>query len=318
MSKSLSTARWLICLVSLVVAVLVQPQLAQADKLPDLILVKQPGLSPEGIEWDANGKHFLLSSIAEGTVYSVTDDGTTEAFVKDANLKASIGLQVDVERNRLLVCNSDPIVFSDPSASGDIALGIYDLTTGKRLQWVSLTDVAPTGRHFANDVAIGKEGNAYVTDTFSPVIYKVDLEGKASVFAKDEHFSSKAAGLNGIVYHPDGYLLAAVSDEGTLYKIPLDAPDKPVAVKLEKALGFDGMLLLDNGLLVGVSVGQTPTIYQLKSTDHWASASIVASAPNSPASTVTVRDGEVYAIYPHFSDPTPPDAYEIVRVVFGK
>jgi hypothetical protein len=59
---------------------------ADADEvLPELILAKRPGFSPEGIEYDADRQRFLLSSLAEGTIFAVTDDGTVTPFVEDKN-----------------------------------------------------------------------------------------------------------------------------------------------------------------------------------------------------------------------------------------
>jgi hypothetical protein len=80
---------------------------------------------------------------------------------------ASVGIEVDEERDRLLVANSN-----NPFAkggSGQAKLGVYRLSTGERLAMVDLKAVVanapPDTTYFANDVAVGADGAAYVTDT---------------------------------------------------------------------------------------------------------------------------------------------------------
>ena len=75
-----------------------------------------------------------------------------------------------------------------------------------------------------NGITVDGAGNAYVTDSFSPVIYKIDPAGVATVFLTDDQFTGAGINLNGIVYHPKGFLLAVKKNSGALYRIPLDDP----------------------------------------------------------------------------------------------
>ncbi len=307
----------------LVAAILLAPfaVASQEEALPDVILVERAGFFPEGIEYDVGtdtrAPRFLLGSLAEGTIFAVQDDGAYEAFIADEDLMASVGIQIDAEGERLLVCNSDPAAFN-PAEAGQALLGIYDLNTGERLHMVNLTELGPEGgRFFCNDVAVDDAGDAYVTNSFAPVIYKVTPDGEASIFAQDDRFTSPFFGLNGIEFHPDGYLLVANAGAQTLFKIPVDDPEALALVELERPLGFDGIILRADGKLVGVSGG---TIYALSSDDDWETATIAASAPDhAAATTVTVRGEAVYAIYAHLDQmgsAEPPEAYEIVRIDF--
>jgi hypothetical protein len=65
------------------------------DELPDLVLAANPGMHPEGIEWDAEGERFLVGSLTMGTIFAVDDEGNVEPFVEDENLMASIGIHID-------------------------------------------------------------------------------------------------------------------------------------------------------------------------------------------------------------------------------
>ena len=54
-----------------------------AQDAPSSIVVKDPGLYPECIEWDAEGGRFLITSLTRGTITGVFDDGTFNVFIKD-------------------------------------------------------------------------------------------------------------------------------------------------------------------------------------------------------------------------------------------
>jgi hypothetical protein len=116
---------------------------------------------------------------------------------------------------------------TSPATAGKLAaLGIYTLITGTRIKWVDLGGLLPGMAHFANDLAIDPQGNAYITDSFSPIIYKVDVNGNASVFMANERFATQPGefGFNGIVFHPSGYLIVAFSKENKLFKFPVANP----------------------------------------------------------------------------------------------
>ena len=117
-----------------------------------------------------------------GTVGIVKADGTYKAFAKDPLLISTVGMSADPDRNRLLVCVSDPGVSekTSPKTQKKLArLVSFDLKTGKRQKSVDLDKLAPAGgEHFCNDLAIDGDGNAYVTDSFSPIIYRVDRRSR--------------------------------------------------------------------------------------------------------------------------------------------
>lgn len=297
------------------------PVLAQDASLPDTIQVNAPGLFPEGIEWDANGNRFLLGSLAGNGVIAVTDDGAITQFATEENRLSSVGLHIDEATNRLLVDYSDASVFSDPDALGTASLGIYDLETADLIQFVDLSALYD-GKHFANDLTVDADGNAYITDSFSPVIYKVTPEGDASVFVEDENLGDSNFGLNGIDYHPDGFLLASVAGSASLWKIPVDDPAAMSQVELSEPFGADGMILDENGSLIAVAQvngSASQELISVSSADGWQTAIIDQRVPTEGATTAAIRDGAVYVTYAQLdqmgSNP-PPDIFEIGRVDF--
>jgi len=294
--------------------------LAQDGALPDRIDVAREGFFPEGIEYDAAGGRFLLGSLAEGTIFAVADDGAIAPFIEDADLLSSVGIHIDAAGGRLLVPNVDRGVLAGEEPQGPaISLLAYDLASGERLFFTDLSTFDPEARHFANDVTVDPDGNAYVTDSFSPVIYKVDPQGEASIFLQNDAFASEQFGLNGIDYHPDGYLLVAKADEGALFKVPLDDPEAFSRVELDAPVsGADGIVLRPDGALA--VVGQPQSVFLVRSEDGWQTASIVETASlEQPATTAAIREGEVYAIFAQLSamgGDDPPDVFPIVRVPF--
>ena len=289
---------------------------------PARISVPQAGLSPEGIQYDEANKRFYVSSRTKGTVGTVRDDSTYSEFGKDARLISTIGLNLDAGRQRLLAAVSDngfnPNFVNQPTLRKLAALAIFNSSTGALTSYVNLATLpaaAAYPSHFANDIAVDKDGNAYITDSMSPIIYKVDLQGNASVFLENAQLSGTGFGLNGIVYHPDGYLLTAKTSDGTLFKVPISNPAGFTTVaKTQSLVGADGLLLFDNNTLLVVS-GSQATVFRMASTDAWATTTATGSFATGAvgATTITKRGSDAYVLYPY--NATAP-RFKIVKAVF--
>jgi len=272
------------------------------------IQYKAPTAYPEGVAHNDKTGDFYVSSMRHGTVGVVKADGSYKAFAKDPLLISSVGMHADPERNRLLVCVSDPGVSekTSPKTQKKIArLVSFDLKTGKRLKSVDLDKLAPAGgEHFCNDIAIDDQGNAYVTDSFSPIIYKVDPSFKASVFATNDLFKGKGFGLNGIVHHKDGYLLVVKMDDGTLLKVDEKDPTKITVVAAEKVPNADGLVLVGGDTLVVIQNGESHKMTKLKTGDGWKTAKVTQTAPLAAEFPTTAVDvgGKLYINMSHLNE----------------
>jgi hypothetical protein len=264
-----------------------------AASAPSRITVPQPALSPEGIQYDEANKRFI--------------DSTYTALADDPHLVSTIGLNLDVSRQRLLVAVSDIGVNTTRSTATTLrklaALASFNPSTGALLSYVDLGGLRPALPHFANDIAVDSQGNAYITDSLSPIIYKVDAQGVASVFLENSQLSGGTGfGLNGIVFHPDGYLLVAKTNDGTLFKVPVANPASFTAVTSSQSLvGADGMLLLDPTTLLVVA-GSQNTVFRMTSSDAWATTRPTGSFATGAvsATTITRRNGtDAYVLYPY-------------------
>ena len=306
----------------------------QVKDAPATIAFTQAGLYPEGVQYDAANSRFLVTSLTTGRVGQVKDDGTySTAFPDDPKLVSAIGLYLDEPRNRVLAAVSDPGANSARSTAatqGKLArLAIFNRSAPTAAPTVvELGTLRPTLGHFANDVAVDAQGNAYVTDSFSNLIYKVDaVTNVATVFLEDAARlgtpAASAFGFNGIVFHPDGYLLVAKSDNGMIYKVPLTNPAgyAPVATT-QNLMAADGLLLQDNNTLQVVSNAQAK-VFRLVTTNSFGAATLsgtFATKAEFPT-TLARRDGNSYVLYANldklFGGQMPPvSQYSINRVIF--
>jgi sugar lactone lactonase YvrE len=275
--------------------------LAQDDGegLPEEIVFAAGGIAPEGIEYYEEDGVFLVGSLTQGTIFAVFDDGSVEPFIEDEDLASTVGIHIDAANNRLLVTNADASVFQNQDATGMAQLAAYDLATGERIYLVNLGELVEDGRHFANDVTSAPDGTAYVTDSFSPVIYEVTPDGAATILLEDEALGDDQIGLNGIDYHADGYLVVALTGQARLFKVPVESPAEFSAVELENPVAGDGLVFHPNGNLV--IVGGNAQLVVLSSDDEWASASEVEVVELQPAdespTTAVIRDNHVYVTF---------------------
>jgi hypothetical protein len=219
---------------------------------------------------------------------------------------STLGVRVDPVRRRVLVAYADIGVGarSAPetlfSSSG---VGVFDLRTGALIRLVPLT--ALPGGHVANDIALDRAGNAYVTDAAATGVYRVDPAGNASVLVDDPRLGNPTAGLNGIVWHPAGFLLSVGYTTGELWRIGLTgaaADVRPVALD-RPLVGGDGLVLLPGGLLVAVTnntlVPGENAVQTIRGRDGWAAARTVhrtAPWPDGGASTATVAPSGLWVV----------------------
>lgn len=251
----------------------------------------------ESMSWSAKQNRFFVGSVTHGTIGTVSPDGEYKPFVTDEKLVSTVGILVDDARNTLWAANSDPGAGSRTTTStqGKLAgVAKYDATTGKRLAYYDLGALSE-GPHFANDLALDEDGNAFVTDSFAPIVYKIDTKGKASIFAQNPLFKdADGFNLNGIAYHEGGYLLVGKYNSGDLFKVSVSDPADVQKVTLPETIkGADGFNLFDGKhLFVAVNLGADKTI-ELISTDNWKTAKIareVKSTASMPTAPTRVGD----------------------------
>ncbi len=276
---------------------------------PDRIAFTAPRQYPEGIAYAPTLDKFLVSSLTQGKVGSVDRNGVyTDVIFNDSQLIAAVGIKV---RNGLLyVCNGDLGVSeksTTASAMKTAGLFVYDLSTNQPVRRVNLASLLPTANHYANDIAFDNQGTAYVTDSFAPVIYRVpaDANQAPTILRRDTLFTGQNVNLNGIVYHPDNFLIVGKANEGKLFKVDLVNPSSTSAVSpitLSAPLpSCDGMLLYNNELYV---VHERTKMARVTSSDGWKTATVARVDPSGyeDATTNTEVNGSIYALNARISE----------------
>lgn len=148
-------------------------------------------------------------------------------------------------------------------------------------------------------MAADVDGNAYVTDFKGSKIWKVSPDGEPLPTITNATFTQRPGtldnliGLNGIVYHPNGYLLVIHTSGGDLFKVD----PKTAAVSVVKVRGSlkrgDGLELLSPTRL---AVAGMPNRL-VESSDDWKTASVTGryvGPAHRVGSSATVKDGDVY------------------------
>jgi sugar lactone lactonase YvrE len=294
--------------------------------IPDRIDFTVPSLYPEGISLDDKNNRFLVTSLTTGNIGAVAFDGTYSVFSQEPVPGAAIGLEIDEARKRVLVAVSNP-------ALGNVAqLAVYDLRTGELLQLVNLLEAGGGTTNFANDIALDPQGNAYVTNSFSPVIYKVDPSGNVSVFFENSEFATRPGqfGFNGIAYQNSGFLIVGFSAQNKLIRIPVNNPSAYTEVQLDAPVqGPDGLLVSKDGkqLVVVSNAGGSAAgrVSFFASKDKFQTGTLTENFPTGPVfPTTATGDGKsVYVLYAYLNtlfNPVLPrqNTFSIVKASSGK
>jgi sugar lactone lactonase YvrE len=176
------------------------------------------------------------------------------------------------------------------------------------------------GRVFLNDVVVGPDGAAYVTDSVTPRIFRVALEDgnwRATVWADAAGTINQTGpfGLNGIEVAPDDLaLLVAQSDVGALWNFDLGtaAPTRidTGTITLTQA---DGLVVKGRTLVVVRNRAHVLTYVRLL---HLATATRllgeVATDPDRVFTTADVADRRLLLVDSQFDEDPPSRNSEVV------
>lgn len=263
------------------------------------------GVYPEGIAYYPQKDAFLISSITKGQIGMVDRQGNYSVFLDNKNFFSSVGMKV--KGNKLYVAVGD-LGLSNRSTKVSpktiARLLVFDVNTKKLLKKVDLHKEYK-GAHWANDLTVDDNGDVYITDSFSPVIYKVNKKGKATVFVENDQFKGDGINLNGILVHPNGYLLVAKNSDGKLFKVDLKTKAVSEVQLATPIVGMDGLLLdKDGSLIVGQNTAHE-AYHKVVSTDDWKSGYIVASDTkglNFATTSTMDNKGDIYFANTYISD----------------
>ncbi len=281
---------------------------------------------PEGIAYDTNRQSFLVSSASTGAIGAVNQSGTYSTLISAATFvgNGSFGLAIDDVNNRLHVASAN---LQDPTYGH---LLTFDLTDATLLYDNDLAALGNGGLSFINDVTVDSEGNAYATNSDQGIIYKVDMAGAASVYLQDENLAPSdpitETGLNGIAYHPDGFLVVAHFATSTLYKVTMGSTPNATVINLpsSRLIEPDGIEIDGDKLYVVNDAGTAGFVSQFTMNADWTSGTATgdtyATGAIFPTTLVKNADGlfvnNSYFNFPSYGDN--PTQYVISQVSFDQ
>ncbi|WP_233386366.1 hypothetical protein [Methylobacterium sp. C25] len=193
-----------------------------AAAAPDAAALPGDTVYPESIASTADGTLYVSSFVAGGVIRVKPGAKEGEVWIKPAafGTRSTFGVLADEKADTLWVCSNDlsALGVKGPSEEKGAALKGFDLKTGEGKVSVPL----PVSPAICNDIALGPDGSAYVTNTLGPQIFRLKPGAKAlEIWKTDPLFEPdpKEAGLDGIAFGKDGNLYVNTFTKAKLFRI---------------------------------------------------------------------------------------------------
>jgi Cu-Zn family superoxide dismutase len=249
---------------------------------------------PEGLVYDEQTNALFTTSMEQGSIYRTTLDQAEFEVLSPAGANGCtsvLGLRIDPENRRL---------FASAGVTG--MAYVFDADTGKPLGRYT-NAIAPkergtmgpnsTSPTLINDVVV-IEGDAYFTDSYHPVLYKLpkstidatpsdgearlepwlEFEGTVLKYTRGDGLAS-GLNLNGIVATPDGrYLIVVATNTGKLFRIDVKTREV-VEIVGQGNKGGDGMLLWGDGKLLVIDMTQPKPLTKLQLSNDYAGYDLI-------------------------------------------
>jgi len=278
-------------------------------------LTGDPGGSTfEGIGTDQRSGVFYVSEVSGGEIHRGTLDkpATAEWLAGDGTdgRYTAVGVTVDAE-GRIYIAGGS----NSSDHPGEPDLWVYS-STGQLLAALR-TGVEGA---FLNDVAIGPDGSAYVTDSTTPRVFKVSegTTGWSMSLWKDASADIAVAGgfnLNGIVATPDRRALLAVqSNTGQLWRFDLRTRAvAEVAVTRADLTTGDGLII--RGREVTAVRNFAHQLTTVRFDQSWTRATLVsetATPADKVLTTAKILRGRLLAVDSKFDESPATPPYEVI------
>jgi glucose/arabinose dehydrogenase/mono/diheme cytochrome c family protein len=229
------------------------PAAPSSTAAPAELLIPGEKIYPESITSTADGR-VIIGSISARTIYAVKPGAqTAEPWIQpdDEPALGILGAFADEKAQTLWACFSSIHDGKQPPST----LKAFDLQTGALKGKYPL----PTAGAFCNDIAVGADGSAYISDTnnmevdrLAPGIHQIE------VWAGNGGFGPKGGVLDGISVLGN-HLYVNTLETNKLFTVPIDADGKAGTItemKLDRAVhnpdgmrsfGKDSVLIVEGG-----------------------------------------------------------------------
>ena len=217
---------------------------------------------PENIASSHDGTIYV-GSLGAGGIYRIEPNGKAAGqWIEPGafGTHSIFGVLVDDKSNTLWACSNDlsaGLGVTIGGADGVTALKGFDLQTGKGKVSIPLAGKPA----LCNDITIGPDGAAYVTNTLAPQILRLAPGAKEfEVWFTDPSLqpTGGGAGLDGLAFGADGNLYVDRYTPGDLYRINVESgkatgftkltPSRPlVLADAIRRVGKDRFLIVEGG-----------------------------------------------------------------------
>jgi streptogramin lyase len=177
---------------------------------------------PENITSTKDGTLYV-GSLGSGGIFRIKPGATkADLWIKPGGFgsRSIFGVLADERSNTLWACSNDMSALGVVIAStenGGVLKG-FDLKTGQGKVSAKL----PGDHTFCNDIAIGADGSAFVTNTAAPEILRLPPgKSQLEVWANDPLLAPPAggSGLDGIAFDTSGNLLVDTYTPGEIFRV---------------------------------------------------------------------------------------------------
>ena len=203
-------------------------------------------LWPEGIATDSATGDVYVGSLHRNKVVRISPEGHVEdvGTMAQDDLQSVVGIWVDSERRELWAATGDEGTPDAPPVPGEVVR--YDLETGALVARYSGPDDGEP--QLINDVTVGPDGTAYITESEGSRIFRVLPSGDSLDLYKSY---PRLGFINGIAITDDGSTLYFAHVEG-LSAVDLDTGiTQRVIADDGSVLGMgDGLSWSGNGLVI--------------------------------------------------------------------
>jgi len=207
-------------------------------------------LIPEGMAYDAKTRRLFIGSVHTRTIFSIDAKGTASELVRDLPFGV-FGMVHDPKRNVLWAATSalPQVEGFRAEDQGKAALLKIDPRSGRVLEILRASDSA---EHHFGDVALAPDGEVFVSDSVSPVIFRV--RGKTlEPFVRGEFVSLQGIAISGsrlyvADYSKGIFAIDRRTKEVRLLSVPREA----------SLLGVDGLYVCGPRTLIGTQNGTNP------------------------------------------------------------